>query len=66
MNIKKIIAWLESDEGKKKTKEMEGLLKKTLEKLEKAVSLSEEKYCSASAMLGKTATIEHTYRLETT
>ncbi len=34
------------------------------EKLERAIALSEEKYCSASAMLGKTATIEHTYRLE--
>jgi len=36
------------------------------EKLRRAIDLSEEKYCSASAMLGKTATIEHTYRLETT
>ena len=34
------------------------------EKLERAIALSEEKYCSASAMLGKTAHIEHTYRLE--
>ena len=34
------------------------------DKLERAIALSEEKYCSASAMLGKTATIEHTYRLE--
>jgi putative redox protein len=33
-------------------------------KLQRAIQLSEEKYCSASAMLGKTATIEHTYRLE--
>jgi putative redox protein len=34
------------------------------EKLQRAIALSEEKYCSASAMLGKTAHIEHTYRLE--
>lgn len=34
------------------------------EKLKRAIALSEEKYCSASAMLGKTAHIEHTYRLE--
>jgi putative redox protein len=29
------------------------------EKVERAVALSAEKYCSASVMLGKTATIEH-------
>ena len=33
-------------------------------KLQRAIELSEEKYCSASAMLGKTAVIEHSYRLE--
>lgn len=33
-------------------------------KLQRAIQLSEEKYCSASTMLGKTAIIEHTYRLE--
>ncbi len=32
-------------------------------KLQRAIKLSEEKYCSASAMLEKTAKIEHTYRL---
>ena len=34
------------------------------QKLKRAIDLSEEKYCSASIMLGKTAKIEHTYRLE--
>lgn len=33
-------------------------------KLQRAIQLSEEKYCSASTMLGKTATIEHSYRIE--
>ena len=33
------------------------------ESVAKAVGLSEHKYCSANAMLGKVATIEHTYRL---
>ena len=32
-------------------------------KLQRAIQLSEEKYCSASAMLEKTAVIEHRYRL---
>lgn len=34
------------------------------DKLKRAIELSEEKYCSASAMLGKTATIESSIRLE--
>ncbi len=34
------------------------------DKLQRAIALSAEKYCSASIMLGKTATIEHTYRIE--
>ena len=34
------------------------------DKLQRAIELSEEKYCSASAMLGKTAIIESSYRLE--
>ena len=34
------------------------------QKLKRAIALSEEKYCSASIMLGKTAKIKHTYRLE--
>jgi len=29
----------------------------------RAIDLTEEKYCGASAMLGKTATITHTFRL---
>ena len=33
-------------------------------KVQRAVELSAEKYCSASIMLGKTATIEHTFRVE--
>lgn len=33
------------------------------EKLAQAIAMSEEKYCSASAMLGKTATIETTFTL---
>ncbi|MCP4164376.1 MAG: OsmC family protein [Chloroflexi bacterium] len=33
-------------------------------KLQRAIQLSEEKYCSASAMLDKVATIETSYRLE--
>ncbi len=32
--------------------------------LQRAIKLSEEKYCSASAMLGKTAKIETSYRIE--
>lgn len=31
--------------------------------VERAIKLSEEKYCSASAMLGKTARIESTYEI---
>ena len=31
--------------------------------VERAIQLSEEKYCSASAMLGKTATIHTTYKI---
>ncbi len=31
--------------------------------LEKAIELSETKYCSVSAMLSKTATITHSYRI---
>jgi len=33
------------------------------EKVEKAVSLSADKYCSASKMLGKTAKITHEYKV---
>ncbi len=33
------------------------------EKVERAIKLSEEKFCSASAMLGKTAEITHSYRI---
>ncbi len=33
-------------------------------RLQRAIQLSEEKYCSASAMLDKVATIETSYRLE--
>jgi putative redox protein len=32
-------------------------------KVERAVKLSEEKYCSASAMFGKTATLTHTVEI---
>ena len=32
-------------------------------KVERAVQLSAEKYCSASAMIGKTAQIEHTIEI---
>jgi putative redox protein len=32
-------------------------------KVERAIQLSEEKYCSASLMLGKTAKIEHTFEI---
>lgn len=32
--------------------------------VERAVKLSAEKYCSASIMLGKTATITHSYEIE--
>ena len=32
-------------------------------KVERAVQLSAEKYCSASAMFGKTATLEHTIEI---
>ena len=32
-------------------------------KVERAVQLSEEKYCSASAMFGKTATLTHTIEI---
>ena len=32
-------------------------------KVERAIKLSEEKYCSASLMLGKTATIEHRFEI---
>jgi putative redox protein len=32
-------------------------------KVERAIHLSEEKYCSASLMLGKTAKIEHTFEI---
>jgi putative redox protein len=33
------------------------------EAVQRAIDLTEEKYCGASAMLGKTATITHTYHL---
>ena len=33
------------------------------EAVQRAIDLTEEKYCGASAMLGKTATIAHTYHL---
>ena len=33
------------------------------EKVERAIRLSAEKYCSASAMLGKTATITHNFEI---
>jgi putative redox protein len=33
------------------------------EKVERAIALSAEKYCSASAMLAKTATITHDFEL---
>ncbi|WP_018412257.1 OsmC family protein [Methyloversatilis thermotolerans] len=33
------------------------------EAVERAIHLSAEKYCSASIMLGKTATIEHTWEI---
>lgn len=32
--------------------------------VERAINLSAEKYCSASAMIGKTATIEHRWEIE--
>jgi putative redox protein len=32
--------------------------------VERAINLSAEKYCSASIMFGKTATIEHEWRIE--
>jgi len=35
-------------------------------KVERAVKLSEEKYCSASAMFGKTATLTHTIEIRET
>ncbi|NOX61033.1 MAG: OsmC family protein [Chloroflexi bacterium] len=35
-------------------------------KLERAIALSQEKYCSASIMLGKTALIETRYRIQKT
>ena len=31
--------------------------------VERAIALTEEKYCGASAMLGKTATLTHTFRV---
>ncbi len=33
------------------------------EAVQRAIELTEERYCGASAMLGKTATITHTFRL---
>ncbi|MGH8727234.1 MAG: OsmC family protein [Burkholderiales bacterium] len=33
------------------------------DKVEQAIRLSEEKYCSASIMLGKTATISHSFEI---
>ena len=33
------------------------------EAVKRAIDLTEEKYCGASAMLGKTAVIEHTFRI---
>jgi putative redox protein len=33
------------------------------EAVERAIQLTEERYCGASAMLGKTATIEHTFSI---
>ena len=35
------------------------------QKLQKAIALSEDKYCSASAMMNKVARIKHSYRIET-
>ncbi len=32
--------------------------------IERAIALSEERYCGVEAMLGKTATITHSYRVE--
>jgi putative redox protein len=32
--------------------------------VERAVNLSAEKYCSASIMIGKSATIEHSWTIE--
>jgi putative redox protein len=34
-----------------------------LEKIERAIALSVEKYCSASAMIAKTATITHDFEV---
>jgi putative redox protein len=33
--------------------------------IERAIQLSQDTYCSVSAMLGKTAVIEHTYEILT-
>ena len=33
-------------------------------KIERAINLSQDKYCSVSAMLGKTADISHTFEIE--
>jgi len=35
------------------------------EKVERAIRLSAEKYCSASIMLGKTATVTHDFEIQT-
>jgi len=35
-----------------------------VKKIERAIRLSEDKYCSVSAMLGKTAEISSEYNLE--
>jgi putative redox protein len=37
----------------------------TAEKVERAIALSVEKYCSASAMIAKTATIIHDFEIDT-
>ena len=34
------------------------------QKLKRAIDLSEEKYCSASIMLGKTANISHSFEID--
>ena len=38
----------------------------TDDKVEKAIGLSHEKYCSVGAMVGKTATVTHSHKIERT
>ena len=38
----------------------------TADKVEKAIALSHEKYCSVGVMVGKTATVTHSHRIERT